>query len=394
MKCRMEVICLALIVLLAPPAAGAGLLDARAQQPNRVGLVVRFGDGSAITRCVEFSEPEITGYDVLERSGLDIVAAFDSGMGAAVCAIEGTGCSAEECLTCSYPNYWSYWYLNSGSWVYSPAGASVHKVHDGDVEGWSWGIGEPPPAASFDQVCASPPTDTPTPTNTPVPPTAASRQPGAPPPLPPIASPTPTATPAPPTATPPPPTPAVSFRLNRNPIPAGACTVMHWNVSNATQVYLDGEAVERLGSREVCPAASQTYNLRVAGAVGEQTHTLVLEVTGAPEATSTPEPTASPSPVPTTQPTATASPLPSPSPSPSPTPQPVAVVSSSPSPTPTPSPRPTHPATSTPRPTIDVRQPAPSDQQPDAASSVSYLAFSLIAAGLAAMLVYGVLSRK
>jgi hypothetical protein len=388
MKGKAKVIYCPLVGLLALVIVGASFPGARAQETNRVGLVVRFGDGSAITRCVEFSESGITGYDVLTRSRLAVVAAFDSGMGAAVCAIEGTGCSVEECLTCSYPNYWSYWHLNTGSWVYSPAGASAHRVHNGDVEGWSWGVGEPPPVVPFDQICTTPATDTPTPTNTPVPPTAASRQPGAPPPLPPATSPTPTATAAPPTATAPPPTPAVSFRLNRNPIPAGTCTVLHWNVSNATEVYLDGESVDRIGSREVCPAASQEYNLHVAGAAGEQTHTLVLDVTAAPEATSTPEPTASPSPAPTVQLAAAASPTPSPSPSPPPAPQVVVAVSSSPSPTPTPSPRPTQPATSIPQPTIDLQQPASSEQHPTTASWVSYMSFGLIAAGLIGLLAF------
>ena len=89
MKRKMYVIYRTLIALLALAVAGPGPTIMHAQQSNRVGLVVRFGDGSLITRCVEFTESEISGYDLLTRSGLDIVAAFDPGQGAAVCAIEG-----------------------------------------------------------------------------------------------------------------------------------------------------------------------------------------------------------------------------------------------------------------------------------------------------------------
>ena len=67
-----------LIVLLMLLATRPDLAATHAQQSNRAGLVVRFGDGSLTTRCVEFSESTISGYDLLTRSGLNIVAAFDA----------------------------------------------------------------------------------------------------------------------------------------------------------------------------------------------------------------------------------------------------------------------------------------------------------------------------
>jgi len=157
MKYRIVTICLALILLLAPAVVETGPRGAHAQQANRVGLVVEHGDGSVTTRCIEFSEQEISGYDVLTRSGLNVVAAFESGMGAAVCAVGGEGCPAESCLTCDVPNYWAYWHLDGGAWVYSPIGVSSYTVHDGDVEGWRWGGGDPPDVIQFDQICAPPP---------------------------------------------------------------------------------------------------------------------------------------------------------------------------------------------------------------------------------------------
>jgi hypothetical protein len=342
----------------------------RAQQSNRVGLVVVHGDGSTITRCVEFDESEISGYDILQRSGLEIVAAQDSGMGAAICTIDGEGCPDSDCFcqcqgsTCTY---WSYWHLNGSDWVYSPAGASTYKAHNGDVEGWRWGENDPPPVIPFDQICAPPSTDTPIPTNTP----------------------------ALPTDTPPPPTPAVWFRLDANPIDAGTCTVVRWDTSNATEVHLDGERVDPNGSREVCPAASQEYHLRVVSAGGEQTHTLALGVTGAPPtattaATSippTPTATATATPVPAVPAGAAASPSPTPSPSPADTPQPVAVGAAP-------------PLTATPTESIvtsllaATQQPASDDQTLSSPPGIGYVIFGSILLALAGLLAVLMLRRR
>ena len=162
-----------------------GWPGAEAQGPNRVGLVVQFGDGSYTTRCVEFSEPQISGYDVLLRSGLDIKAAVSGAPGVLICGIEGEGCPASDCMCDFPPNYWSYWHLVDGEWLYSQLGASGYMVSPGDVEGWNWGEGHPPIAIPLEQICVPPATDTPPPTQTP---TATS-------------TPTATWTPLPPTAT-------------------------------------------------------------------------------------------------------------------------------------------------------------------------------------------------
>ena len=387
MKRKTNSICLALTMLLTLAVAGTGLPGARAQSPHRVGLVVRFADDNIVTRCIEFSEPQISGYDVLTRSGLNVVASFDSGMGAAICAIEGIGCPVETCLTCATPDYWSYWHLEDGAWVYSQVGASGYMAHDGGVEGWSWGAGVPPPVVPFDQICAPPPTATPSPTDTPPPPTATS-----PPP--------PTATsPAPlPTATSPPPTPVVWFRLDDNPIPVGTCTMVRWDTSNASEIYLDEERVDLNGSREVCPATPQEYHLRVVSVTGEQTYTLVLGVTG-PTPTSTvavvsTAATPSSTPAPLTTPTAAVAvtltpPTPTPTPSLSPTPTPT----SSPLPSPTPRAAAGEPSPSpSPAPASPMSIPAP--ESSEAAVGGDYAIFGLIAAALGGWLIWGVMRRK
>jgi hypothetical protein len=316
MRSKTSITCLVAIAISVMILGVGSLPHATAQKPNRVGLIIMFGDGSVVASCVEFGEAEISGYEALRRTGLSLITSFDSGMGAGICKIEDQGCPKASCMTCDAPNYWSYWHLVGSSWSYSQLGASSYTVQDGDVEGWRWGTGDPPHARTFDQICAPPATDTPVPTNTPIPPTET--------PIP------PTHTPIPPTDTPKPtavPTPEAWFRLDQNPIAAGSCTILRWDTSNAQEVYLNGEEVSLIGSREVCPTAPTDYELRTVGLEEEQTFRLTLGVTGsAATATTTPQPTAAP-PSPTADTDAT-------TPSPSPTPQAAAVSSLSPTATP------------------------------------------------------------
>jgi len=161
-------LCLALIPCQLPTAL--------AQEPNRVALVVDFGSGRYVTRCVEFVEDEITGEEVLKRSGLNVIFEYSS-TGAAVCKIEDVGCSfpSDPCFCqCQGSDcvYWSYWYVENDKWVYSNEGAGMHTVRDGDMEGWAWGSGSMgtsghmPVWMPFLNICV-PPTLTPTPSLTP-----------------------------------------------------------------------------------------------------------------------------------------------------------------------------------------------------------------------------------
>ncbi|HJX39387.1 MAG TPA: hypothetical protein VJ714_12335, partial [Anaerolineae bacterium] len=157
-----------LIVLLAASTALAR--GAVAQGPYKVGLVVRFGDGSVFTDCVEFTSPEITGEDVLDRSGLSVIKDPSYGLGAAVCKIGNNGCNYPTqhcfCKCTGEPPclYWAYYYLDrqESAWIYSGMGASWHTVQAGDVEGWAWGDGEyggsavEPPLMTFEELCAPP----------------------------------------------------------------------------------------------------------------------------------------------------------------------------------------------------------------------------------------------
>lgn len=95
-----------------------------------------------------------------------------------------------------------------------------------------------------------PATPTPTPAPTPLP-------------LPDTPTPTPRPTPAPP-----PLTPYASFVADPTSIQACACTTLRWDAGNVATVTIDGDPVQRQGSRQECPADSRVYSLRASTAAG------------------------------------------------------------------------------------------------------------------------------
>jgi hypothetical protein len=304
-------------------------LQAGADDYNRAGLVIDYGGGNVATFCVSFYEDSITGIDVLERAGRQLVGGFGGG---AVCAIDKVGCLDPndcwcECRGSSDCIYWIYWHLKDGNWKYAGVGAAGYQVHDGDVEGWIWGGGDTsggaqPPVYTIEQLehlCQPPsaptaaPTDTPTATDiptsthTPVP----SNTPTA------TDTPTPTDTPAPTN------TPEISFRADATELVAGSCTTLRWDAEDVQEVYLDGQPQQGHGSKQACPAQTQTYELRIVSAGGEFRHQVTVNVVQ-PSPTPIPSdtPTATPAATPTTQPPnhpTTQPQVPSPTPTPLPT---------------------------------------------------------------------------
>jgi hypothetical protein len=125
---------------------------------HHAGLVVVFDGGRTETQCIEFTEDQITGAELLQRSGLEIV--FSSGgLGSGICKIEGTGCNDPGDCFCQCRGadcaYWSYWTLHDGAWRYQQLGASQRELYDGDVDAWVWGNGRSAPTRDGG-VCPSP----------------------------------------------------------------------------------------------------------------------------------------------------------------------------------------------------------------------------------------------
>jgi hypothetical protein len=83
-------------------------------------------------------EAPLSGYQALEKTGLDITA-HDFGDGFfAVCAIEGVGCPPDDCF-CGQDTYWNYHYWDGTDWLDYQVGATETKIESGAVEGWRWG---------------------------------------------------------------------------------------------------------------------------------------------------------------------------------------------------------------------------------------------------------------
>ncbi len=70
----------------------------------------------------------------------------------------------------------------------------------------------------------------------------------------------------------------------------GGCYYLHWDVSEATAVYLDGQAVDSSSSTEVCPKETTAYTLRAENAAGsvEQAVTVAAGAAELPAASPTP----------------------------------------------------------------------------------------------------------
>jgi hypothetical protein len=200
--------CLPFLIVLALLAAFGSGQSARADGPNRAGLIIDYGGGQVVTDCISFDESSISGLEMLLRSGRTLVTGFGGGT---VCSVDGVGCSDGNNCWCecqgSPCRYWIYYYLSGGQWAYSSQGYTARRVRDGDVEGWVWGEGQlnaggaMPPLLAFDQLCAplatSTPTDTPPPTDTPIVLGAAPTSTSPPPAPARTATPRPTSTPRP-----------------------------------------------------------------------------------------------------------------------------------------------------------------------------------------------------
>ena len=279
--------------------------DHRAQAQeggHRAAVVVRFGDGSVQTQCVRFSEASISGAELLRRAGMTLTIDTSAGMGAAVCSINGQGCTypTQSCFCqCRGSNcqYWAYYHWTGGGWSYSQTGASAYQIQDGALEGWAWGPGNwvsgaVPPTIGFGDICVAAtatPTVTPTPTATPtrtVTPTAS-----------PTFTPQPTATPTLPQP------PDVNLEADALSVSAGACSVLHWSVRNATQATLNGTAILAEDRLSVCPTATQRYTLLATNAAGETSRDITIVVIAS---AGTPTPTPAASATPTVGPSATA----------------------------------------------------------------------------------------
>jgi hypothetical protein len=126
----------------------ATLILPSAARAARAGVVVRHSSGETKQSCVSFSEPTISGFELLKRANMNPVLK------------EGfiTTIDSEQAKSSSEPgasdDYWSYWHLAGSQWQYARLGATYNQVHDGEVDGWQKGGSNLLLASnSFGQIC-------------------------------------------------------------------------------------------------------------------------------------------------------------------------------------------------------------------------------------------------
>jgi len=153
---------LGIVLVIGAPAAA----PAREQGAHVAGVTVSFGSGNVVHRTVTFAGDSITGLEALRSAGFAIEVYGFSGIGGAVCRIDGVGRPADSSCLNGGDQYWAYWHDGR----YSSVGAGVSAVHDHDQEQWAWGAGDhAPPTTAF-----------PVPTTRPVTTTTAAVAPTAP----------------------------------------------------------------------------------------------------------------------------------------------------------------------------------------------------------------------
>lgn len=142
------------------PGRPVGAARPAATATSRAAVII--DTGSRVVRTVITFDGSISGAEALRRAGADPVFTVYAGEGAAVCSLLGVGHGPGDCfgVAAGDGRYWGYFRAGAGSssFRYWGAGASSTTVHDGDVEGWSYGARpSAPPFTSVAELAGDPP---------------------------------------------------------------------------------------------------------------------------------------------------------------------------------------------------------------------------------------------
>jgi len=107
---------LIVVALLALLLTGTVLAQSGSKQ---VGLVVQFPDGAVHTEVVTVAE-DATVADVLKNASVSVTIS-ETSWGPALCAIESTGCPADNCF-CNPDMFWAFYLQEGDQWKPSPVG--------------------------------------------------------------------------------------------------------------------------------------------------------------------------------------------------------------------------------------------------------------------------------
>jgi len=124
---------------------------------HHAALVVQHSSGNFITRCVAFAENQITGLQLVGRSGVQYEAQAFGSIGSAMCQLDREPSTVPSGCFGSGP-YWQYFHRQGGGWQTSAFGASSSPLHDGDMDGWRYAAGanQAPGNVAFASICGAP----------------------------------------------------------------------------------------------------------------------------------------------------------------------------------------------------------------------------------------------
>lgn len=122
---------------------------------HHAALVIQHSGGRVLSRCVAFAEDQISGLQLIQRSGVTYQAQSFGALGSAVCQLDGEPSAVPANCFGTGP-YWQYFHRRGSTWQPSAQAASASMVHDGDMDGWRFadGAAQPPVGAAFSAVCA------------------------------------------------------------------------------------------------------------------------------------------------------------------------------------------------------------------------------------------------
>jgi hypothetical protein len=144
----------------ASAAALLGLLAfahaTHASNVHHAALLIEHSSGRILTRCVSFLEDQISGFQLVQRSGVEYQAQPFGSMGEAICQLDYEPQPVpSNCLGTGA--YWQYYHRTPGGWTQSSVGASTWMLHDGDMDGWHYAAAAgQPPNVTYDAVCGAP----------------------------------------------------------------------------------------------------------------------------------------------------------------------------------------------------------------------------------------------
>lgn len=151
-----------IMLVVASLSMGQAGSAAPGYQLNVAGLVIDYGGGAVTYALIPFEDDSLTGLDLLQLSGLELLSIDLGGMGTAVCAIEKVGCEYDACRgrLCQTGDpdspYWQYLRgpeVSGEDWSYASRGASATTLVDGSVDGWLWSSNRPEgPALTIEEI--------------------------------------------------------------------------------------------------------------------------------------------------------------------------------------------------------------------------------------------------